>query len=420
MEGAREQGRGVGGISRRTATWLAWSMWALCVALFALTMALLFLSPPISTSGPTEPPKLLIVLFRLMALSFPTVGALIVSRRPENPIGWILCGTGFLTAVRSFAEAYADFGLAGQPGLLPGVEYMAWISSWMGVPVVLLAAVLLLLVFPDGKLIDRAWWAVVGMAAGGAALVAPSMALDPYPTLSLHPIPNPFALEGSVYDDVIGPLGSLGFVLLIVSLVCAGVSILIRVDKGSRVERQQIKWLAFSFVLMIAGLAFSDATFLLAVAAFNFFPIAVGIAVLRHRLLDVDVVINRTLVYGLLTAILAAVYFGGIVVLQRVFLVLTGEKSTLAVVASTLLIAALFNPLRRRIQSFIDRRFYRTKYDAVKTLEAFSAKLRDETDLDALSDDLVGVVRETMQPAHVSLWLRSDTALKSKAETPHD
>jgi hypothetical protein len=171
---------------------------------------------------------------------------------------------------------------------------------------------------------------------------------------------------------------------------------------------------------MIAGLAFSDATFLLAVAAFNFFPIAVGIAVLRHRLLDVDVVINRTLVYGLLTAILAAVYFGGIVVLQRVFLVLTGEKSTLAVVASTLLIAALFNPLRRRIQSFIDRRFYRTKYDAVKTLEAFSAKLRDETDLDALSDDLVGVVRETMQPAHVSLWLRSDTALKSKAETPHD
>jgi hypothetical protein len=143
--------------------------------------------------------------------------------------------------------------------------------------------------------------------------------------------------------------------------------------------------------------------------------ISIGIAVLRSRLFDIDVVINRTLVYGSLTATLVVLYFGGIVLLQRVFVILTGEKSTLAVVASTLLIAALFNPLRRRIQSFIDMRFYRRKYDARKTLEAFSAKLRNETDLTMLSDDLVGVVRETMQPAHVSLWLRSDAATKSKA-----
>jgi hypothetical protein len=137
--------------------------------------------------------------------------------------------------------------------------------------------------------------------------------------------------------------------------------------------------------------------------------VAVGVAVLKYRLYEIDTLINRTLVYGALTAILAALYFGGIAVLQRVFVALTGQKSTLAVVASTLLIAALFQPLRRRIQGFIDRRFYRSKYDARKTLEAFSAKLRDETDLDALSDDLVGVVGETMQPDHVSLWLRPDT-----------
>jgi hypothetical protein len=138
-------------------------------------------------------------------------------------------------------------------------------------------------------------------------------------------------------------------------------------------------------------------------------PTAVGIAMLRYRLYGIDILINRTLVYGTLTAMLVVVYFGGIVVMQRFFVLLTGEKSTLAVVASTLLIAALFTPLRRRIQSFIDKRFYRRKYDAAKTLETFSIKLKDETDLGALGDNLVGVVRETMQPAHVSQWLRTDT-----------
>jgi hypothetical protein len=194
------------------------------------------------------------------------------------------------------------------------------------------------------------------------------------------------------------------------------------------IQRQQTKWVVFGVAVAVAGLLTTIFTVgaavdlppeevgpkMLSMLLMDAFALFIGIAVLRSRLFDIDVVINRTLVYGSLTATLVALYFGGIVLLQRVFVVLTGEKSTLAVVASTLLIAALFNPLRRRIQSFIDRRFYRRKYDARKTLEALSAKLRDETDFDALNAELVGVINETMQPAHVSLWLRPDPEQREK------
>ena len=198
--------------------------------------------------------------------------------------------------------------------------------------------------------------------------------------------------------------------------------------RGARgVERQQIKWLLYAGAIFFVGPTFQISVsyvarvegswalwvgnFLGVVSGLGV-PVAIGFAILRYRLYDIDRIINRTLVYGSLTATLIALYFGVIVVLQRLFVLLTGQQSTLAVVASTLLIAALFTPLRRRIQGFIDRRFYRSKYDARKTLEAFSAQLRDETDLDALSDDLLGVVRETMQPAHVSLWLRTEASPK--------
>src|SRR5215210_6046957 len=198
------------------------------------------------------------------------------------------------------------------------------------------------------------------------------------------------------------------------------------------IQRQQTKWVVFGVAVAVAGLLTTIFTvgaavdlspeevgpkmlsMLLMDAFALFIPLSIGVAVLRARFFDIDVVINRTLVYGSLTVTLVALYFGGIVLLQRVFVVLTGEQSTLAVVASTLVIAALFNPLRRRFQSFIDRRFYRRKYDARKTLEAFSVKLRDETDLEALNQELVGVVRETMQPAHVSLWLHPATLPKSE------
>ena len=222
-------------------------------------------------------------------------------------------------------------------------------------------------------------------------------------------------------NSAVGPVETVLYVLGIV----AAASLFGRMRRARGVQRQQLKWFTYATVVLVGGVVLSftvsEATglswlgkigFVLRMVGLAGLPIAIGIAVLRYRLYNIDRIINRTHVYGSLTATLAALYFGGIVVLQRIFVLLTGEKSTLAVVASTLLIAASFTPLRRLIQGFIDRRFYRSNYDARKTMETFSATLSNETNLDAVSDDLVGVVRETMQPEHVSLWLRPDTTPK--------
>ncbi len=205
----------------------------------------------------------------------------------------------------------------------------------------------------------------------------------------------------------------------------------VRFRRSRGVERQQMKLFAYVIVVLIGGSVLAgtisdvtgvgwlgESSFVVSVIGLMCLPIAVGIAILRYKLYEIDILINRTLVYGPLTATLALVYFGGVATTQLVFRALTGQQQQpqLAIVISTLVIAALFNPLRRRIQAFIDRRFYRNKYDARKTLEAFSTRLRDETDLDALNDELVGVVRETIQPAHVSLWLRPDTPMNGKQE----
>jgi len=239
---------------------------------------------------------------------------------------------------------------------------------------------------------------------------------------SLGPIRNPLGIEGftQFYKAVVYTMAPGLF-------AAAALSLFIRLRRAVGVERQQLKWLAYAaagfaiaIVLISITIAIDTPRWYEWVANAIFIAVtpgvavSIGIAILRYRLYDIDILINRTLVYGSLTVLLAAIYYGSVVVLQAVFRALTGQQNTLAVVASTLAIAALFVPLRHRIQGFIDRIFYRRKYDARKTLEAFSAKIRDETELDALSDDLIGVVREAMQPAHVSLWLRPDAPRKGE------
>jgi len=242
-------------------------------------------------------------------------------------------------------------------------------------------------------------------------------------------IPNPYGIEA--LGGALKPLNAASGILLLVGGLASAISLLVRYRRSRGDERRQLKWLAYAAVVVVLAAAVSLTVEVVASdsdvaiiqvmqltlsASLSLVPIAAGIAILKYRLYDIDVIINRTLVYGSLSAMLALIYVGSVIGMQAVVRALTGQESTLAVVASTLLIAALFNPLRRRIQGFIDRRFYRRRYDAAKTLEAFSAKLRDETDLDALNVELVGVVRSTMQPAHVSLWLRSDTASKKGAQ----
>jgi hypothetical protein len=400
----------------RAATTLAWGLCALSLTLTVLGLVLLalILTQPNTHTYDTWLDNTLNAVF------YSTVGALVASRRPENLVGWLLCLFALSESVQLFGAEYAIYALLSRPNSLPAGEAMAWTSYWI-LPVIIGLSVFYLLLFPTGLLPSRGWRPLVWLTVAFVFVGVISGAFSTGPVEGLGPIRNPLGIDGfpNVYGAVLD-------IMAPVLLVAAAASVFMRLRYAIGVESQQIKWFAYAAAATVIGLFlayviptvidtplwFERAGYAVLIAVIPAIPISIGIAILRYRLYDIDIIINRTLVYGSLTVTLVALYFGGIVVLQRVFVVLTGQQSTLAVVASTLLIAALFTPLRRRIQSFIDRRFYRSKYDARKTLEAFSAGLREETDLDALSDDLVGVVRETMQPAHVSLWLRPEKALK--------
>ena len=362
--------------------------------------------------------------------AFAVVGALLVAKRSTNLIGWIMAAIAFMVAIFNAGGAYATYVMVtrGQPDALAVVG--AWTANCYWFVMLALALFYLPMLFPDGRLLSRRWLpvaVVAGIAASGFVLPRAFMDTLPLNEAPGYEIDNPIGIEGVGSVENLPIFVVLLNGLLVIAFVGTAASVVVRFRRSRGVERLQMKWFVYVSVVFVGGSILTSVigvatglrwleqfSFVLSMVALVGLPIAVGIAILRYRLYDIDVVINRTLVYGLLTLLLALMYFGGIVLLQRVFVLLTGQQSTLAVVASTLLIAALFNPLRGRIQAFIDRAFYRRKYDARKTLETFSARLRDETDLEALNSEVVGVVRETIQPAHVSVWLRPETAAKGE------
>jgi hypothetical protein len=344
--------------------------------------------------------------------AFGLVGALIIWQQPGNTLGWVLTAVGLLAAWGASADTYVD--LASDENLLYLVS--VWISLWYWYPLLGLTLIFTPLLFPDGRPPSPRWRLVAWGATLALALVTFLAAFRErieFPGLSMD---NPVGIHG-IEDPEKSTLGTVLLGSFVLFLVLALASVVVRYIRSGGVQRQQIKWLLLATALSALMVFFEEITgieldtevpFAVSIALF---PSAIAVAIFRYRLYDIDVIINRALVYGVLSASLALVYIGGVVGLQGLLSPLFGEGNQFAVVASTLAIAALFNPLRRRIQSFIDRRFYRHKYDAQKTLESFGVRLRQETDLDTLGGDLVSVVRETMQPEHVALWLREPSGV---------
>jgi hypothetical protein len=385
--------------------------WVIAAAAFGLLAsgAALWLSTAAVPLGPRWGPRGLMAAGVVM---FSPMGAVVATRRPHNRIGVIYCFIGLLCAVQFFAEEYAVFALLGWPGRLPGGVWLAWLQNWIWVPAIAFYLVLVPLLLPEGRLPSARWRPVVGFTLAAVAVETVLMAIQPGPLQNFSRVDNPLPL-------VLLPLavvrawqqGALS--LLNLAILAAALALVSRVRRAPPVERQQLKWIAVACSIGAAGIitgtlvpAWAPPLLLGAVMAMH---ATTGLAILRYRLYDLDVVLNRTVVYGLLTAALVAIYFGCVVVLQGLALAFTGQQqSQLVTVLSTLLIAGLFSPLRGRLQAAIDRRFFRRKYSMAAALEHFGQMLRETpgSDIDQLNADLVQVVQDTLEPASVRLWLR--------------
>jgi len=392
-------------MSRRGAAWLAWSLCALAIRLYLASAVF------IAVDSETLTPGEYLVAVALFVL--PVVGALVAMRQPGNAIGWLFCGAGLLTAASGASYSYADYVLNAHRDL-PGGVAAAWLTSWVFLPALIGISPLLFLLFPDGR--PHTLSRRIAVAATVVALTCQAAAAafrpGPMQDTPVSGVQNPAGITAHGLLDVVE---TAGWTLGLLSIAFASCSLALRVRRSRGVEHLQLRLFAFSAVLFLLACLISAMLFQtrlaelgqgLVFAAFCTIPIATAIAILRYRLYNIDIVINRTLVYGSLTATLAGVYLGSVLLFQLVLRPFT-DQSELAVAGSTLAVAALFGPVRARIQATVDRRFFRQRYDAARTLEVFTGRLRREVDLDAVGADLRAAVDETVQPAHLTLWLRT-------------
>jgi hypothetical protein len=395
---------------RRWSGALAWALWALIPLSLPVIAWLDHLlreagEPMASSLRLGSIPEL------VAAVSAATVGALVASRRPEHPVGWLLLALGLLVSLGGLVGGYALYGLVARPGSLPGASYLAGISNGGFDGLLLVCTGFILLLTPTGSLPSPRWrwWARVVVAATLTGIV--TLMVDPEPLFPEHPeVGSPLAAPPAL----VGPVRAVGAVcgiIAVVALVVAAWSLVLRFRRARGVERQQLRWLAVGaalaavalLVVVVGGVMGRDAVVLAALGTcVAVLPLVTGAAILRYRLYDLDRIISRTVGYGLLTLLLGGAYAGLVLGLGQ----LLGRGSSLTVAVATLAVAAVFQPARRRIQALMDRRFNRRRYDAARTIDGFSARLREEVDLDTLTAELLGVVERTMQPTSASLWLR--------------
>jgi hypothetical protein len=374
---------------------LAWGLWLAIVGTFAAVVV---------TGAAAEDGEGSAFAYTFFVGAFATVGALVASRRPRNPIGWIMLSGGAAYTIGGLTITQTQ-SAGGAPALVQ------WLTTWVWMAGIGPIATFGLLLFPDGHLPSPRWRAFAWFAATAVVATCAVIAFAPGP-FEDSTVENPLGIDA--LPGVFDALQAASAAALVLAILGSIVSLFVRFRRARNVERQQLKWLSYTGALVGVALAFAIAiesivgdravnlTNTIISVALALVPVAMGIAILRHRLFDIDVVINRTLVYGALTATLGGAYLGTVLLVG-----LAVGESGFAVAVSTLAVAALFRPLRTRIQAAVDQRFYRRRYDAQRTLEAFGGRLRDELDLEALGADLAAVVQETVQPAHVSLWLRS-------------
>jgi hypothetical protein len=395
----------------RSHVWAAWALAGLAIAFHVVSHVFVLLGIGVGTPGdrdvtPSE------AGFVVAFYAYPLVGAVIATRRPENAIGWLFLATGIVLGLDDAAASYSDYALFTNPGALPGGVWAAWTVSWLD-PAFFFFVVLLVLLFPSGRLPSRRWRPVlvalvVAVIAGTVtSAIEPGLIFD-----SSLPVENPAGVETA--RTARGIVSLLSFVTFIASAALTVVGAVLRFRSARGVERQQFKWFVLAACFLVAslvliafvplGLPEQPAEALVGLA-FAGVAVSVGIAILRYRLFEIDRVISRTLVYATLTTILVAVYVGLVLAGQTLFSSFAGG-SNLAIAVSTLVVAALFLPLRTRVQRVVDRRFYRSRYNAQRTLDGFGARLREQVELELLAGDLRSVVAETMQPTETSLWLR--------------